>query len=81
MVALDKNTAAWARKMAAERNMTLSRFIAEQLQGKMRQAREYERAMHRFFAGGLVALKGARERYPSREQLYQRGRLRLTGSR
>jgi hypothetical protein len=42
----------------------------------MRQAREYERAMHRFFEGEPVALKGPRDRYPSREKLYDRGRIR-----
>ena len=75
-VTLDDKTAVWARKTAAERDMSLSRFIGEVLQENMRQAREYERAMHRFFAGEPVALKGPRDRYRSREQLYDRGRLR-----
>jgi len=75
-VTLDDKTAVWARKTAAERDMSLSRFIGEVLQENMRQAREYERAMHRFFAGEPVALKRPRDRYPSREQLYDRGRLR-----
>jgi hypothetical protein len=56
--------------------MSLSRFIGEVLQENMRQAREYERAMHRFFEGEPVALKARRERYPSRDELYDRGRLR-----
>ena len=75
-VTLDEKTAVWARKAAAERDMSLSRFVSELLQENMRQAREYERAMHRFFDGEPVALKKPRDRYPSREQLYDRGRLR-----
>ena len=75
-ITLDEKTAIWARKTAAEREMSLSRFVGELLQENMLQAREYERAMHRFFEGEPVALKGSRERYPSREQLYDRGRLR-----
>jgi hypothetical protein len=46
------------------------------VQQNMRQAREYERSMHRFFKGEPVALKQPRDRYPSREELYARGRLR-----
>jgi hypothetical protein len=75
-VTLDEKTAVWARKTAAERDMSLSRFIGRLLQENMRQAREYERAMHRFFDGEPIALKGPRDRYPSREELYDRGRLR-----
>jgi hypothetical protein len=56
--------------------MSLSRFIGELLQQNMQRASEYERAMHRFFEGGPAALKGSRERYPSREELYCCGRLR-----
>jgi hypothetical protein len=56
--------------------MSLSRFIGELLQQNMRQAREYARAMHRFFETEPVALKKPSERYPSREELYDRGRLR-----
>ena len=75
-VTLDEKTAMWARKQAAARDMSLSRFIGELLQRNMGQAREYEQAMRRFFAEDAVALKEPQERYPSREALYDRGRLR-----
>jgi hypothetical protein len=75
-ITLDEKTAAWARRQAAERNMSLSRFVSESLQQGMQQAREYERAMRRFFEGEPVALKRAGRRYPKREQLYDRDRLR-----
>jgi hypothetical protein len=75
-ITLDEKTAAWARRQAAEREMSLSRFIGESLQQDMRQAREYERAMRRFFDEEPIPLKRANRRYPKREQLYDRGRLR-----
>jgi hypothetical protein len=75
-ITLDETTAAWARKQAAEQNVSLSRFIGELLQKNMRQAREYERAMRRFFAIKPAALKRAGDRYPTRDELYERGRLR-----
>lgn len=75
-ITLDEKTAAWARKQAAERDISLSRFVGEVLQQNMRQAREYERAMHRFLEAEPVELKGASEPYPRREELYDRGRLR-----
>ena len=75
-ITLDEKTAAWARRQAAERDMSLSRFIGESLQQDMRQAREYERAMRRFFDGEAVELKRRGRPYPKREELYDRGRLR-----
>jgi hypothetical protein len=56
--------------------MSLSRFIGESLQKDMRQARDYERAMRRFFEEAPVGLKRPGRRYPKRAQLYHRGRLR-----
>jgi hypothetical protein len=75
-ITLDEKTAAWARRQAAERSMSLSRFIGEMLQQNMQQAREYERAMRRFLERRPARLKGSGERYPAREELYDRGRLR-----
>jgi hypothetical protein len=75
-ITLDEKTAAWARRQAAERDMSLSRFIGESLRQDMRQAREYEQAMRRFFDGEPVALKRRSRRYPKREELYNRDRLR-----
>jgi hypothetical protein len=75
-ITLDEKTAAWARKQAAARDMSLSRYIGELLQLNLRQAREYERAMRRFFSVKPVKLKEAEDHYPSREELYDRGRLR-----
>jgi hypothetical protein len=75
-ITLDEKTAAWARSKAAEQDMSLSRFIGESLQRDMRQARDYERAMRRFFEGEPVTLKRAGDRYPKRSELHDRARLR-----
>ena len=69
-------TAAWARKHAARNNLSLSRFVGELLEKTMRESREYERAMRQFLAREPVPLKRNRARYPSREKLHDRGRLR-----
>ncbi len=76
-ITLDSETAAWARVRAAERNMSLSRFVGEVLRTKMGSSDEYEAAMRRFLAKGpFKALKGPPQRYPTREELYDRPVLR-----
>ncbi len=75
-ITLDQETAAWARVHAAERGMSVSRMVSELLQLQMRDAREYDEAMRRFLAKPPVKLRRAGERFPSREELYDRPRLR-----
>jgi hypothetical protein len=75
-ITLDEKAAAWARRHAARNNISLSRFVGELLQKTMRESREYERAMRQYLAREPVPLKRGRARYPVREKLYDRGRLR-----
>lgn len=76
-ITLDEETAAWARVHAARRNLSLSRFVGELLQKNMRESREYEEAMRRYLSRGpFKELKGPAERYPTREELHDRSRLR-----
>jgi hypothetical protein len=75
-ITLDEKTAAWARKHAARNNISLSRFVGELLEETMRESREYERAMRQYLSREPASLKRGRARYPSREKLYDRGRLR-----
>lgn len=75
-ITLDEKTAAWARTHAAERKMSLSRYIGELLEKTMRQSREYDRAMKRYLARKPVVLRESGERYPTREELHERRRLR-----
>ena len=49
-ITLDEQTAARARRHAAQLGMRVSRYISQVLEKSLRESREYERAMHRFFA-------------------------------
>lgn len=75
-ITLDEKAAAWARQHAARRNLSLSRFVGDLLEKTMRESREYERAMRQYLSKEPVPLKRGRARYPSRDKLYERGRLR-----
>jgi len=75
-VALDEKTATWARVQAAERNMSLSRYVGEMLRDKMRQSRAYEQAMRKAIATKPLNVKGRWKPYPKREELYDRPVLR-----
>ena len=71
-VTLDDETASWTRKQAAEKGVSVSRFVGEMLLERMDHRREYERAMQRFLSKGAFNLSGKSERYPTREELYDR---------
>ena len=75
-ITLDAQAAAWARVQAAEQNMSLSRYLGEMLRDQMRHSREYEKAMRQALAQKPLDLKGPREPYPTREELYDRPVLR-----
>ena len=74
-ITLDEETAAWARVYAAQRNTSVSRFVGELLQERMRESREYEEAMRSFLRRQPVRLKRGRARYATRDELHDR-RLR-----
>jgi hypothetical protein len=75
-ITLDEETAAWARVYAAQRNMSLSRYVGEVLRERMRRSRAYEDAMKRFLAQKPVKLKRPTDRYLTREQANDRAGLR-----
>ena len=75
-ITLDDETAAWARVQAAERNMSLSRFVGEVVHEHMGKGDAYEASMRRFLAAKPFPLKGPPQRYPTREELYDRPVLR-----
>ena len=75
-VSLDEETFAKARARAAERNLSLPRFVAELLARELRQNDEYERAYRGWSAARPFALKGKPHKYPSREELHDRTLLR-----
>jgi len=75
-VTLDEETFAKARIRAAERNLSLSRFMSELLARELRHNDAYEAAYRGWRAARPFALKGAPQRYPKREELYDRPVLR-----
>jgi hypothetical protein len=75
-ITLDEETAQWARVHAAERKMSLSRFVGELLRQRMRESREYEDAMRRYFRSKLVVRRRPDERQITREDLHDRAGLR-----
>lgn len=75
-ISLDEETAHWVRRFAAERDMSVSRLVGELLAERMRQLDDYERAMRAFFSKRPVKLSNAGDKYPSRDDLHDRARLR-----
>ncbi len=75
-ITLDEETAARVRVHAAERNMSLSRYIGEVLRGELRHSDEYDAAYRAWRAEKPFPLKGPAERYPKRDELYDRPVLR-----
>jgi hypothetical protein len=75
-ITLDEKTAAWARSHAAERDMSLSRFVGELLEKTMRESREYRSAMRSYLSRQPTRLKNSGARYPRRDELHDRRGIR-----
>ncbi|HET7669575.1 MAG TPA: CopG family transcriptional regulator [Burkholderiales bacterium] len=75
-VTLDEETFGKARIRAAERNLSLSRFMGELLARELRHNDEYERAYRGWRAARPFAPKGKAGNYPSREERHDRSLLR-----
>ncbi len=71
-ITLDEDVARWARIRAAERNTSVSRLVGELLKEKMQEETDYRLAMEQFLARKPKMLKKPNERYPKREDLYDR---------
>ena len=66
-ITIDEQALDWARVQAAERNMSLSRFVGEMIHGQMRHSREYEEAMRSALSRKPFKFAGKRL---TREELY-----------
>jgi hypothetical protein len=75
-ITLDAETAGWLRVHAAEQNKSVSRLVGEILQSRMKDRREYQRAMRRYLSKPPFDLSGEPEKYPSREEIHDRMRIR-----
>ena len=69
-ITLDEETAAKARVQAAERNMSLSRYVGEVLRGHLGSEEEYWAAYQAWREEKPFPLKGPPQLYPKREELY-----------
>ena len=72
-ITLDEQAAAWARVQAAERDMSLSRYVGGLLRENMRHSRQYEEAMRAALAQQPLKLEGP---YLKRDELYDRSGFR-----
>jgi hypothetical protein len=75
-ITLDEETARWARVEAARRDTSVSRLIASLLREHMTGEDEYEAARRRYFAQEPRVHRAPGQRYPSREELHERTRVR-----
>lgn len=75
-ITLDEETARWARIEAARRDTSLSRFLAELLQERMRRDERYTRAMQGYLARRRSPLRVVGERLPDRDEIHDRDGLR-----
>ncbi len=75
-ITLDESVARWARVRAAERDTSVSSFVGELLRERMVEEGTYEAAMQGYLSGAPRPLKPAGARYPPREELHERRRLR-----
>jgi hypothetical protein len=75
-ITLDSETATWIRVHAAEQNKSVSRLVGEILQQQMKDRRQYWRAMHGYLSKPPFDLSGDPEKYPTREEIHDRPRLR-----
>lgn len=76
-VTLDAQTLEWAKLAAAKQNKSLSRFIGDVLQGQLKEAQDYQRAMHAWFNQRATFRSDADTKLPTREEIYaERTRIR-----
>jgi hypothetical protein len=74
-ITLDESVARWARLEAARQNTSVSRFVGNLLEERMRQGHEYETAMNRYLSIKPRAISNGRQ-YPRRDDLHHRTGLR-----
>ncbi|MCY3807964.1 MAG: hypothetical protein OXG58_00750 [Gemmatimonadetes bacterium] len=75
-ITLPEDVARWLRIRAAEDDRSVSRWIRELLERKRHREDDYEVAMKRYLARQAREIEWPGGRRPSREELYDRSRLR-----
>lgn len=74
-ITVEEEVLRWAKIWAAEHDTSVSRLVGELLKARMLEERAYKLAMRRYLSTPPVALKKA-GRYPRREELHERKRVR-----
>ena len=74
-ITVDEAVARWMRLEAARENTSVSRFVGDLLEQRMRHDPEYDAAMERYLSVKPRDISRGR-RYPQREELHDRSRLR-----
>ena len=74
-VMLTEAVARWTRLEAARENTSVSRFVGDVLEERMRHGQEYDAAMERYLSVKPRNISRG-HRYPAREALHDRARLR-----
>ena len=74
-ITLEEPVARWARMQAARENTSVSRFLGSLLKERMGDEEQYNAAMERYLSVRPRLMSKGRK-YPHREELYDRPRLR-----
>lgn len=74
-ITLEEEVARWARIRAAKENTSVSRLVGDLLRRYMEEEEAYKASMTQFLSRRPVVLKG-KGKYPKREELHERSRLR-----
>ena len=75
-ITLSEDLARWVRVRAAENERSVSRWLADLLEGLRRQDDEYAIAMRHFLAVEARPMEWIDGRKPSREELHDRAGIR-----
>jgi hypothetical protein len=71
-ITIEEDVARWARVKAAEEDTSVARLVGGLLKAQMRAEGGYARAMRTHLSQEPVLLKKKGERYPSRDEIYER---------
>jgi hypothetical protein len=75
-VTLDEKMAAWLRQNAAQRGISVSRFLGDLVHERMRETRDYNEAMRRFFAHKPFHFVWPDGQPPTRQEMNDRAQAR-----
>lgn len=73
-ITVEEETARWVRIEAAKQETSVSRLVGRILEERRSNGDEYQKAMRRALSRKPYLKSGAR--YPTREEIHERGRLR-----